>query len=75
LIEPSVLRAAKAGYTEIYSTADAFAALKADGSITVWGRVYSGGANEQRHMYLNKFWYNLYHQVRLYLHHLVHPTP
>jgi aryl-alcohol dehydrogenase-like predicted oxidoreductase len=25
------------GYTKIYSTAGAFAALKADGSITAWG--------------------------------------
>jgi hypothetical protein len=25
------------GYTKIYSTAAAFAALKADGSVTVWG--------------------------------------
>jgi hypothetical protein len=28
---------AGSGYTKIYSTNDAFAALKADGSITVWG--------------------------------------
>jgi hypothetical protein len=46
VIDPSALRAAKAppsgsGYTKIYSTGSAFAALKADGSITVWGD--SGG--------------------------------
>jgi hypothetical protein len=44
VIEPSALRAAKdggtgapsgGGYTSIYSTYGAFAALKADGSITV----------------------------------------
>jgi hypothetical protein len=40
VIEPSVLRAAKAnanGYTKIYSTTTAFAAIKTDGSIKVWG--------------------------------------
>jgi hypothetical protein len=56
LIEPSVLRAAKAYlfdaggsgapsenvYTKIYSNEGAFAALKADRSITSWG---SGSAN------------------------------
>jgi hypothetical protein len=31
------------GYTKIYSTATAFAALKADGSITAWGSSGSGG--------------------------------
>jgi hypothetical protein len=31
------------GYTKIYSNARAFAALKADGSITAWGRLDSGG--------------------------------
>jgi hypothetical protein len=51
-IEPSALRAAKAyldgegaptdsGYTNIYSTQYAFAALKADGSITAWGHLGS----------------------------------
>jgi ribosomal protein S24E len=51
VIDPSTLRAAKAltgapsdnGYTKIYSTEDAFAALKADGSITAWGNPYTGG--------------------------------
>jgi hypothetical protein len=31
------------GYTKIYSAAYAFAAIKADGSITAWGNSYSGG--------------------------------
>jgi hypothetical protein len=31
------------GYTKIYSTATAFAALKADGSITAWGQSDRGG--------------------------------
>jgi hypothetical protein len=31
------------GYTKIYSTERAFAALKADGSITAWGRSDEGG--------------------------------
>jgi hypothetical protein len=31
------------GYTKIYSTRGAFAALKADGSITVWGDSSYGG--------------------------------
>jgi hypothetical protein len=49
VIDPSALRAAKAcapsgdGYTKIYSTAAAFAALKADGSITAWGYSDDGG--------------------------------
>jgi hypothetical protein len=30
-------------YTKTYSNWDAFAALKADGSITAWGGSYSGG--------------------------------
>jgi hypothetical protein len=36
LIDPS-------GYTKIYSTDSAFAALKADGSITAWGASWEGG--------------------------------
>jgi hypothetical protein len=32
------------GYTKIYSNARAFAALKADGSITVWGDSDWGGS-------------------------------
>jgi hypothetical protein len=31
------------GYTKIYSTGHAFAALKADGSITAWGASWAGG--------------------------------
>jgi hypothetical protein len=31
------------GYTKIYSTEYAFAALKADGSITAWGKAGFGG--------------------------------
>jgi hypothetical protein len=31
------------GYTKIYSTEYAFAALKADGSITAWGNSRTGG--------------------------------
>jgi hypothetical protein len=33
------------GYTKIYSNEYAFAALKADGSITAWGSLYSRGAD------------------------------
>jgi hypothetical protein len=32
------------GYTKIYSTDNAFAALKADGSITAWGDLDYGGS-------------------------------
>jgi hypothetical protein len=32
------------GYTKIYSTGTAFAALKADGSITAWGGSSDGGS-------------------------------
>jgi hypothetical protein len=49
MIEPSALRAAKAYsaecYIKIYSTRYAFAALKADGSITAWGDSDSGGTS------------------------------
>ncbi|CAC9434250.1 hypothetical protein, partial [uncultured Gammaproteobacteria bacterium] len=31
------------GYTKIYSSGYSFAALKADGSITAWGRSGGGG--------------------------------
>jgi hypothetical protein len=31
------------GYTKIYSTSSAFAALKSDGSIKAWGNKYTGG--------------------------------
>jgi hypothetical protein len=33
------------GYINIYSTKNAFAALKADGSIREWGRSFYGGAH------------------------------
>ncbi|CAC9434184.1 hypothetical protein, partial [uncultured Gammaproteobacteria bacterium] len=33
------------GYTKIYSTGSAFAALKADGSITAWGASSAGGTD------------------------------
>jgi hypothetical protein len=33
------------GYTKIYSTYGAFAALKADGSITAWGYTDAGGTD------------------------------
>jgi hypothetical protein len=35
---------AGSGYTKIYSTSAAFAALKADGSITAWGSSSDGGS-------------------------------
>jgi hypothetical protein len=35
------------GYTKIYSTMRAFAAVKADGSIKVWGSPYAGGTGAQ----------------------------
>jgi alpha-tubulin suppressor-like RCC1 family protein len=34
------------GYTKIYSTGHAFAAVKADGSITAWGYGPFGGTGE-----------------------------
>jgi hypothetical protein len=55
VIEPSDLRAASnggsdaptdSGYTKIYSTDSAFAALKSDGSITAWGNLTHGGSGE-----------------------------
>jgi hypothetical protein len=33
------------GYTKIYSTTNAFAALTRNGSIKAWGNPYSGGAD------------------------------
>jgi hypothetical protein len=49
VIEPSNSGGANAltdkGYIKIYSNATAFATLKADGSIKVWGSPDSGGAN------------------------------
>jgi hypothetical protein len=44
VIVPLALTAAKApGYSKIYSTYGAFAAVKADGSITAWGTPHAGG--------------------------------
>jgi hypothetical protein len=37
------------GYTKIYSNDGAFAALKADGSIKVWGNSNTGGVNAPAH--------------------------
>jgi hypothetical protein len=48
------------GYTKIYSNVYAFAALKADGSITAWG---------------DSDWYSHYQRVRLRLHNPNHPMP
>jgi hypothetical protein len=59
------------GYTKIYSNTNAFAALRADGSIVAWGDSFG----QQRHMYLNKSRYNLRQRVRLYLHYLSCPMP
>jgi hypothetical protein len=42
IIEPSPT---DNGYIKIYSNERAFAALKADGSITTWGNSGSGGIN------------------------------
>jgi hypothetical protein len=44
VIEPSALSTGT-GYTKIYSNHYAFAALKADGSITAWGSSGYGGSN------------------------------
>jgi hypothetical protein len=52
------------GYTKIYSTDYAFAALKANGSIKAWGDPDFGG---ERHMYLNKSWYNLCQWVHFWV--------
>jgi hypothetical protein len=40
---PPVSAPSDNGYTKIYSTGNAFAALKADGSITAWGSSDAGG--------------------------------
>jgi hypothetical protein len=43
------------GYTKIYSNYQAFAALKADGSITAWGRSGHGGSGAPSdHDYIKK---------------------
>jgi alpha-tubulin suppressor-like RCC1 family protein len=65
------------GYTKIYSAATAFAALKADGSITAWGGSEYGGSGTPSDNGYTKiyFWYSHYQRVRLSLHHPNHPTP
>jgi alpha-tubulin suppressor-like RCC1 family protein len=90
VIDPSALRTAKAstlgkfgafapsdnGYTKIYSTVGAFAALKADGSITAWGNSDWGGTGAPSdNGYTKISWYNHYQRVRLCLQHLNYPTP
>jgi hypothetical protein len=64
---------------------NAFAVLKADGSIMAWGNSYQGGSYapagsdytkiRQRHHQLNKSWYSQCQRVRLSLHSLGNPTP
>jgi hypothetical protein len=39
----SVMAPAGSGYTKIYSTDSAFAVIKTDGTIAVWGASDSGG--------------------------------
>jgi hypothetical protein len=43
VIEPLTGAPSGSGYTKIYSTGYAFAAVKVDGSITAWGDPNSGG--------------------------------
>jgi hypothetical protein len=60
------------GYTKIYSNYQAFAALKADGSITAWGRSGHGGSGAPSdHGYIKMY----YQRVLLSLHILNYPTP
>jgi hypothetical protein len=72
-------------YTKIYSTNNAFAALKVDGSIKAWGGPDSGGENTPTDKgyikiystatQLNKSWYSHYQRAHLCLHYSNHPTP
>jgi alpha-tubulin suppressor-like RCC1 family protein len=49
------------GYpTKIYSNATAFAALKADGSITAWGSPYFGGTGAPTDSGYTKIYSNAY---------------
>jgi hypothetical protein len=48
LIDPSALRAAKALLIKIYSTLIAFTAIKADGSIKMWGGSGHGDTSAPR---------------------------
>jgi hypothetical protein len=48
------------GYTKIYSTQHAFAALKADGSITAWGHSHWGGTGAPSDNGYTKIYSNAY---------------
>jgi hypothetical protein len=86
VIEPSAGAPTDSGYTKIYSNWSAFAALKADGSITAWGNASTGGAgapvdngytkiySTQSAFVANKFWYSHYQRVHLHLLCLSYPT-
>jgi hypothetical protein len=64
------------GYTKIYSTWVAFAALKADGSITAWGDSDSGGTGAPSDNGYTKIYSAEYaFAALLCLHHPNHPTP
>jgi hypothetical protein len=58
------------GYIKIYSTETAFAALKADGSITVWGDSNRGGLDAP----FGRGYTKNYQRVHLCLQDLNHPT-
>jgi hypothetical protein len=45
VLKSALLAPTNSGYIEIYSNERAFAALKADGSITTWGSLKYGGKN------------------------------
>jgi hypothetical protein len=95
VIEPSASRTAKAwgesdfggadapsgsGYTKIYSTNSAFAALKADGSITAWGESDFGGADAPSgsgytKIYSNGSAFAVLEADGSNLQNLIHPTP
>jgi hypothetical protein len=63
------------GYTKIYSTDAAFAALKTDGVITAWGHSDFGGKGAPTDGgYLNKSWYSHCQWVHLRLQSLNRPT-
>jgi hypothetical protein len=74
------LAPAGSGYTKIYSTVGAFAALAPDGSIKGWGKSDSGGVNAPADKGYTKIYSNehafaaLKEQVRLHLHNLSYPT-
>jgi hypothetical protein len=72
-IGPSALRAAKAWlFTKIYSNGYAFAALKADGSITAWGDENNGGEGAPR----GNGYVKIYSTYGAFAHHDIgHPKP